>query len=326
VRPFQTFTLRAGVFEGTQRRCDACPGGQPGLRAAPCRTPSQTPVHGRFLCFAGLVTLGLGWQLVVELLMLGAFAGFLAGLLGVGGGMLMVPFMTFVLTSKGMPAAYVVKMAIATSLATICFTSLSSVRTHHRRGAVRWDVVTLLAPGIIAGSLIGAQLAKALPTQILAWLFAAFIGFSATQMLINRKPKASRQLPGPQGTFGAGGVIGLLSALVGAGGAFVSVPFMTWCNVPIHNAVATSAALGFPIALAGTVGYIIAGWSLPDMPSGAIGFIYLPALVAIAAASVLTAPIGARLAHRLDMAQLRRAFAVLLYGLAAYMLYKGIAG
>jgi len=155
---------------------------------------------------------------------------------------------------------------------------------------------------------------------------AAFIGFSATQMLINRKPKASRQLPGPQGTFGAGGVIGLLSALVGAGGAFVSVPFMTWCNVPIHNAVATSAALGFPIALAGTVGYIIAGWSLPDMPSGAIGFIYLPALMAIAAASVLTAPIGARLAHRLDMAQLRRAFAVLLYGLAAYMLYKGIAG
>ena len=119
MRPFQTFTLRAGVFEGTQRRCDACPGGQPGLRAAPCRTPSQTPVHGRFLCFAGLVTLGLGWQLVVELLMLGAFAGFLAGLLGVGGGMLMVPFMTFVLTSKGMPAAYVVKMAIATSLATM---------------------------------------------------------------------------------------------------------------------------------------------------------------------------------------------------------------
>jgi uncharacterized membrane protein YfcA len=121
-------------------------------------------------------------------------------------------------------------------------------------------------------------------------------------------------------------VIGLLSALVGAGGAFVSVPFMTWCNVPIHNAVATSAALGFPIALAGAVGYIIAGRSLPDMPSGTIGFIYLPALVAIAAASVLTAPIGARLAHRLDMAQLRRAFAVLLYGLAAYMLYKGIAG
>jgi uncharacterized membrane protein YfcA len=271
------------------------------------------------------VTLGLGWQLIVELLLLGAFAGFLAGLLGVGGGMLMVPFMTFVLTSKGMPTAYVVKMAIATSLATICFTSVSSVRSHHQRGAVRWDVVLLLAPGIVAGSLIGAQVAKALPTQYLALLFAVFVGFSGTQMLLERKPKPSRQLPGPQGTFGAGGVIGLLSALVGAGGAFVSVPFMTWCNVPIHNAVATSAALGFPIALAGTIGYIIAGWSLNDMPPGAVGFIYLPALVTIAAASVMTAPFGARLAHQLNMAQLRRVFAVLLYGLAGYMLYKGIA-
>ena len=271
------------------------------------------------------MTLGLGWQLIVELLLLGAFAGFLAGLLGVGGGMLMVPFMTFVLTSKGMPTAYVVKMAIATSLATICFTSVSSVRSHHQRGAVRWDVVLLLAPGIVAGSLIGAQVAKALPTQYLALLFAVFVGFSGTQMLLERKPKPSRQLPGPQGTFGAGGIIGLLSALVGAGGAFVSVPFMTWCNVPIHNAVATSAALGFPIALAGTIGYIIAGWSLNDMPPGAVGFIYLPALVTIAAASVMTAPFGARLAHQLNMAQLRRVFAVLLYGLAGYMLYKGIA-
>ena len=270
------------------------------------------------------MTLDLGWQLIVELLLLGAFAGFLAGLLGVGGGMLMVPFMTFVLTSKGMPTQYVVKMAIATSLATICFTSMSSVRSHHRRGAVRWDVVMLLAPGIVAGSLIGAQVAKALPTQILALLFAAFVGFSATQMLLDRKPKPSRQMPGPQGTFAAGGVIGMLSALVGAGGAFVSVPFMTWCNVPIHNAVATSAALGFPIALAGTVGYIVAGWSLPDMPGGAIGFIYLPALVTIAAASVLTAPFGARLAHKLDRSHLRGVFAMLLYSLAGYMLYKAI--
>ncbi|MEP7056393.1 MAG: sulfite exporter TauE/SafE family protein [Caldimonas sp.] len=269
------------------------------------------------------VTLGLGWQLIFELLLLGAVAGFLAGLLGVGGGMLMVPFMTFVLTSKGMPTQYVVKMAIATSLATICFTSISSVRTHHRRGAVRWDVVKLLAPGIVAGSLLGAQIAKALPTQVLAWLFAAFVGFSGTQMLLDRKPKPTRQLPGATGTLAAGGAIGTLSALVGAGGAFVSVPFMTWCNVPIHNAVATSAALGFPIALAGTIGYVIAGWSLPAMPPGAIGFIYLPALATIAAASVLTAPAGARLAHRLQMAELRRVFAVLLYGLAGYMLYKG---
>jgi uncharacterized membrane protein YfcA len=268
------------------------------------------------------MTGGLGAQLVLELLVLGCFTGFLAGLLGIGGGMLLVPFMTFLLSSKGMPAEHVVKMAIATSLATICFTSIASVRAHHQRGAVLWSVARLLAPGIVIGSLIGAQLAKALPSPVLALLFALFVGFSATQMLIDRKPKPSRQLPGTAGMLGAGGVIGLFAALVGAGGAFVSVPFMTWCNVKIHNAVATSAALGFPIAVAGTVGYMVAGWSLRDMPSGTIGYLYLPALVTISIASVLTAPFGARTAHRMDMRQLKRVFAVLLFGLAAYMVYK----
>ena len=268
------------------------------------------------------MTGGLGWQLVVELLILGSFIGFLAGLLGVGGGMLMVPFMTLLLSAKGMPAVHVVKMAIATSLATICFTSIASVRAHHQRGAVLWPVVKLLAPGIVVGSLIGAQIAKALPAQVLAILFALFVSFSALQMLIDKKPKATRQLPGTGGMLAAGGTVGLLASLVGAGGAFVSVPFMTWCNVKIHNAVATSAALGFPVAVAGTLGYVIAGWSLHDMPAGALGFIYLPALVVISIASVVTAPFGARTAHRMDMRQLKSVFACLLFGLAAYMIWK----
>ena len=268
------------------------------------------------------MTFGLGGQLVLELLLLGCVIGFLAGLLGIGGGMLMVPFLTLLLTHKGFPAELVIKMAVATSLATIAFTSIASVRAHHLRGAVRWDVVKLLAPGIVLGSLLGAQVAKALPSAVLAVLFAAFIGFSATQMLLNRKPKPTRQLPKAAGMFGAGGVIGLLSSLVGAGGAFVSVPFMTWCNLPIHNAVGTSAALGFPIALAGTVGYIIAGWSLHDLPPGAIGFLYLPALLVISLASVTTARWGAEAAHRLDVRQLKRVFAALLYLLSGYMLYK----
>jgi uncharacterized membrane protein YfcA len=268
---------------------------------------------------------GLEWQLVLELLVLGLFTGLLAGLLGIGGGMLMVPFMTLLLTHKGMPSQYVVKIAIATSLATICFTSVASVRSHHKRGAVRWDIVKLLAPGIIVGSLLGAQVAKALPAAVLYLLFAGFVGFSGTQMLLDRKPKPTRQLPAGPGMLASGAGIGVLSALVGAGGGFISVPFMTWCNVSIHNAVATSAALGFPIALAGTVGYIVAGWSLSDMPSGTLGFIYLPALVTIALASVITAPLGARLAHRLNVKQLKRVFALLLYVLAAYMLYKRLS-
>ena len=261
-------------------------------------------------------------RLILELLLLGAGTGFLAGLLGIGGGMLMVPFVTFILTSKGFPAEYTVKMAVATSLATICFTSLSSVRAHHRRGAVLWPIVRVLAPGIVLGSLVGAQVAVALPGKVLSVLFAAFVAFSATQMFLDRKPKPTRTLPGPLGTFGVGGVIGLLSSLVGAGGAFVSVPFMTWCNVKIHDAVGTSSALGFPIALAGTLGYVWAGQGMPQMPPGSIGYLYLPGLVVIALASMSTAPLGARLAHSMDIRPLKKVFASVLYVLAAYFLFR----
>jgi uncharacterized membrane protein YfcA len=261
-------------------------------------------------------------QLIAELLLLGSVTGFLAGLLGIGGGMLMVPFMSFILTAKGYPADYTVKMAVATSLATICFTSMSSVRAHHRRGAVLWPIVRLLAPGILLGSLVGAQLAVALPGRILGILFAVFVAFSATQMFLDRKPKPSRTLPGRVGTFGMGWVIGMLSSLVGAGGAFVSVPFMTWCNVKIHDAVGTSAALGFPIALAGTLGYIWAGQGMPEMPPGSIGYLYLPGLIVVSLASMCTAPLGARTAHRMDIRPLKKVFAVVLYVLAAYFLFR----
>ena len=265
--------------------------------------------------------------LVMELLLLGACTGFLAGLLGIGGGMLMVPFLTVIFTNRGVDGALAVKMAIATSMATILFTSISSVRAHHRRGAVRWDLVARLAPGILLGGLVaGAGIFAVLKGTTLALGFAAFTGFSATQMLINRKPKPNRQMPGTLGATAAGGVIGLLSGLVGAGGAFVSVPFMIWCNVAMANAVATSAALGFPIALANTLGYVVAGWNLPPALPGSVGYLMLPALAVIAAASVLTAPLGARVAHSIDLAKLKQVFAVLLYGLAGYMAWRAIAG
>jgi len=274
------------------------------------------------------MTGGLGARLVAELLLLGTLTGFLAGLLGIGGGMLLVPFLTLLLESKGMPAHLILKMAVATSLATIMFTSLSSVRAHHVRGAVRWEIVKLLAPGIVIGSMLGAQIAKALPARALALLFALFVASSATQMLRAAKARATapEQLPGAGAMLSAGGVIGVLAALVGAGGGFVSVPFMSWRHVKIHHAVATSAALGFPIAFAGTVGYVIAGWSLHDLPPGTLGFIYVPALVAVSAASVFTAPLGAHAAHRLEVTQLKRAFALLLYLLAAYMLVRAAQG
>jgi uncharacterized protein len=260
--------------------------------------------------------------LILELAVIGTCTGFLAGLLGIGGGMIMVPFLTIILAHRGFPADYTVKMAVATSLATIAFTSISSVRAHNQRGAVLWPVVKVLAPGILVGSLLGAQIAHALPGKMLGILFAIFVAFSATQMFLNRRPEPSRTLPGPLATFGVGNVIGLLSSLVGAGGAFVSVPFMTWCNIKIHDAVGTSAALGFPIALAGTIGYIYAGLGLPQMPPGSIGYLYLPGLFIISAASMLMAPVGARTAHRMDIQPLKKLFAVVLYCLAAYFLLR----
>jgi uncharacterized membrane protein YfcA len=265
----------------------------------------------------------LGPALILELLALGITAGFLAGLLGIGGGMLMVPFLTFIFNHRGIEQGLAVKMAIATSMATILFTSLSSLRAHHRHGAVRWDLVRGLAPGIVLGGLAGGGGIFALiKGQGLAVLFAAFVGFSAVQMLLDRKPSPSRQMPGWAGQAAAGGGIGLMSGLVGAGGAFVSVPFMVWCNVPLRNAVGTSAALGFPIAMASTLGYLIAGWSLPPSVPGAFGYLYLPALVIITLASVMLAPLGARTAHRIDVKSLRKLFALLLLALAATMLYR----
>ena len=264
--------------------------------------------------------------LVVELALLGIGTGFLAGLLGIGGGMLMVPFITLIMSARGVGPDLAVKMAIATSMATIIFTSISSVRAHHKRGAVRWDIVKRLAPGIVLGSLVSSLGVFALlKGSYLAIFFGLFVGFSATQMFLDKKPAPTRQMPGGAGQVAAGGVIGFLSGLVGAGGGFVSVPFMTWCNVPIHNAVATSAALGFPIALANVIGYVLGGQSVADLPAGSLGYVWLPALGVIASCSVLTAPLGAKAAHNLPVKQLKRVFASLLFGLAAYMLWKGVS-
>ena len=265
--------------------------------------------------------------LILELAALGLATGFMAGLLGIGGGMLIGPFMTLIMSGQGVPADLAVKMAIATSMATIIFTSISSVRAHHKRGAVRWDIVKGLAPGIVLGGAIGSMgIFALLKGTTLALIFAAFIGFSATQMFLDKKPKPAKAMPGTAGLVGAGSVIGLISGLVGAGGGFISVPFMVAHNVAIINAVATSAALGFPIALANAVGYAISGQGTPDLPAWSLGFIWLPALVVIACCSVFTAPLGARMAHSLPVAKLKRVFAVVLYALAAYMLWKGMQG
>ena len=264
--------------------------------------------------------------LVAELLAIGTVAGFLAGLLGVGGGMMMVPAMTWLLVQRGVPDGLAVKMAVATSMATIMFTSMSSVRAHRKLGAVRWPIVRAMAPGILFGGLLaGAGAFAVLKGQGLALAFSVFIGYTAVQMMLDKKPSPSRQLPGWWGLAGVGAGVGFLSTLVGAGGAFLSVPFMTWCNVPPRHAVGTSSALGFPIAAAATLGYIISGWHLAPALPGAFGYLYLPALAIIATASMTLAPLGARVAQRIDTRLLKRLFAVLLLLLAASMLQRAFA-
>ena len=268
----------------------------------------------------------LSTDLVLQLLAMGVVAGFLAGLLGVGGGALLVPPMTWILVQRGVASGPAVKMAVATSMATILFTSLSSVRAHHRLGAVRWPIVRSFAPGIVVGGLLaGAGAFAVIKGQSLALFFAAFISYTALQMLLDKKPSPARALPGPWGLAGVGTGVGFISGLVGAGGAFLSVPFMTWCNVPPRHAVGTSAALGFPIAAASTAGYVVSGWHLAPALPGANGYLYLPALALVAVASMTLAPVGARVAQRINVALLKRFFAVMLFALATSMLQRAFA-
>lgn len=253
-------------------------------------------------------------------LAIGAAVGFLAGLLGIGGGMVMVPMLFFVFSAKGFPHEQLMHFALATGLATIAFTSLSSVRAHHRHQSVDWRVASAMAPGIVAGSLGAALVAGFVPTRPLAMFFTAFMFYASAQMFFEAKPAPTRGLPGTAGLFAVGAGIGGVSSILAAGGAFLSIPFLLRCNVPLRRAIGTAAANGFPIAVAGTVGYVLHGLRVPDLPAGSLGFVYLPALALIVAASIPIAPLGARVAHRLPVRRLRVVFSLMLLALALRML------
>jgi len=250
---------------------------------------------------------------------LGAFAGILAGMLGVGGGVIIVPVLTFIFTAEHLPDAHILHLALGTSLASIMFTSVSSLRAHHLRGAVDWFVVRRISFGIVVGTFAGSWVAAQLSTRFLKVFFVVFLYYVAIQMLLNIKPKPHRQLPGSAAMFGIGGFIGAISSLVGIGGGSMSVPFLIWCNVAIHRAIGTSAAIGFPIAMAGAAGYLLNGLS-STLPRYSVGFIYLPALFGVAVASIVTAPLGAKLAHTLPVDILKKVFALLLIVMGSKML------
>lgn len=260
-------------------------------------------------------------QWFMAYLALGAVVGFFAGLLGVGGGGIMVPALTAMFAAQGLPFEHLVHVSLATSMAAIVVTSASSLRAHQKHGAIQWPIVKSITPGILLGTFGAALLAAYIPSLPLAIFFVIFMAYVSVQMWLNVKPKPSRQLPSPLGLSGVGLIIGGLSALVAIGGGSLSVPFMTWCNVRIQQAIATSAAIGLPIALAGTFGYLVSGLGVEGLPKYTFGFIYLPAAASIALVSVFTAPLGAKLAHQLPVATLKKVFAVLLIGLSLKMLH-----
>ncbi len=245
-------------------------------------------------------------------LAVGVLVGFFAGLLGIGGGIIIVSTLALMFTAHAFPAPFVMHMAIGTSLAAIIAGSLASFRTHHRHGAVDWSLVRTMTPGLLGGVLAGAAAARFLPGSFLKFFFLSFMVVLTLQMALGLKPKASRALPGPAWLVTMGAFIGVISSLFGGGAAAFGVPFLTWCNVSTHRAIGSCAAMGFPLALAGTLGYVLSGWTVPGLPEWSVGFVYLPAFVGISITSMLVAPYGARLAHRLKGATLRRVFALFL--------------
>lgn len=255
--------------------------------------------------------------------LVGALSGVLAGLFGIGGGLVIVPVVVawFTVSDTPVPADLYMHFAIGSSLGVIVFTAVSSLRAHHRRGAVLWPAVIRLVPGVLLGGLIGAVIADALTNDRLQAVFGLFVLAIALHMLRNRLPEAHRGLPGLPGFLAAGVVIGAFSALAGIGGGVMTVPFLLWCAVPMRTAVGSAAACTLPVAIAGVIGFVLAGWEAGSAVPWATGYVYWPAVGGIAVVSVLTAPLGAKLAHTLPVPQLRRAFAVLLFALGGRMLF-----
>jgi len=264
----------------------------------------------------------LGLESILLYCLLGIFVGIAAGLLGIGGGIIIVPSLTTIFLMQGMPVENVVHIALGTSMATIIVTSISSLRAHNKKGAVLWEVVKMIAPGIIIGTFLSTFIAAYLSSFYLAILFSIFMGYVSLQMFLNKKPKPSRKLLGAKVQFFSGTIIGSISALVSIGGGSLSVPYLIWQNIDAKKAIGTSAAIGFPIAISGTLGYVINGWEYSSLENYMLGFVCLPAFFFIAFFSYFTAPLGVKLSHALPVEVVKKIFAVLLMVLSLKMLFS----
>lgn len=249
----------------------------------------------------------------------GAFAGIAAGLFGVGGGLIIVPVLYIIFSTQGYDPQHLMHMAVATSLATIIVTSVSSSLAHHKKQAVLWALVILLTPGIIIGAWFGGLFASSLDNKILSTIFAIFELLVAIHLLLKKQPVQHatkiKKLTATAGGF----FIGFISAIVGIGGGTMTVPFLHWFNISMQKAVATSAACGFPIALVGTLSYVYTGWGQHLSDTSTIGYLHLQALFFIACSSFIFASLGAKIAHSISERSLRLGFSLLLFMLSISM-------
>ena len=245
-------------------------------------------------------------------LLVGSMAGLLAGLFGIGGGLVIVPVLVITFGLMGVSEAVLTHMALATSLTTIIFTSMSSVKEHHNHGAVDWGLVRWLGSGIVVGTALGVWLLTGVAGANLQFAIGIFALLMAAKMAFDLSPTSTRKIPGTPGLLTSGGVIGFSSAWFGIGGGSLMVPFLTWVNVPMKRAVATAAACGLPIAITGAISNMYMGFDHADLPEWTTGFVYWPAVLGIVITSVPFAKVGARLAHKLDAKLLKRGFAFLL--------------
>lgn len=266
------------------------------------------------------------WQLdvLIPLILVGASAGFLAGLLGIGGGTVIVPIMVWVLDRQQIGGAFTQHLAIGTSFAVMVFTTFSGALAQHRKGTVRWDVVLAMSPAMVLCGLLGSLVARYIPTVQLQMFFTFFIYLLAFQVFFGVKPKEGNRLPSKPVTAGVGGIVGAISSWVGIGGGSLSVPFLLHSNIPVHQATATSAGLAWPMAVSGAIGYLVAGWNVEGLPDGSFGFWYLPAVAILACCTVFIAPFGVRVAHKLPAPLLKKCVGVLMFVIATQMLLKWI--
>lgn len=262
-------------------------------------------------------------ELMIVFVILGAFVGFMAGLLGIGGGGIMVPILTAIFMHQGLAADHVVHIALGTSMACIMVTSFSSLRAHHANGAVIWPLVKTMAPAIIVGTFLATFIAAQASSKALAIFFSVFMAYVAWQMFRSKKIQPSGSDAGKVELRCAAFGIGAISALVSIGGGSLTVPYLTWRNTDIRKAIGTSAAIGFPIAVTGTLGYVINGIAACNVDvSNTLGFVYLPAVLLMTIPSFFTAPIGARLTQTLPVQTLKKIFGLLLLGLSLKMLFS----